>query len=144
MVRPGNRLVSGRIPGERIETSEITSPSSDVTTTETTVASVTADVVSGRTYRITADVALEGSVAGDRFSVRIREDDSSGAQLQRREFDVEYTDYIPYHLEVEFPASSTVSKTFVVTLERESGSGDLRINAFSSRPSYLYVDYVRG
>jgi len=35
-------------------------------------------------------------------------------------------------------------KTFVATLVRESGTGNMSHNAMATQPAYLYVDYIRG
>jgi hypothetical protein len=47
-------------------------------------------------------------------------------------------------LEFEFDATGTSTKTFVITGQRLSGSGQCRLEASTSGPAYLYADYISG
>lgn len=142
----GTQYVDGRIPGQRIATTIETSDSSTFTTTATTVMSVTASLVSGRTYRIRAICQFESDTAGDLVVGRIQEDDSSGTQLSHAQTEIVNASSIGYTIvtEAEYTAASTGNKTFVLTGDRNGGSGTLFRGASSVRPSYLYVDYIRG
>ena len=143
----GQIAEAGRIPGERIATSIETSDSSTFTTSETALQSVTAAVVSGRTYRVKWATRLSSSVANDQIGANIREDSVAGAQLAGdniQVFGASSTNGWPFRAEVEYTADATESKTFVATGTRISGSGNCFREAASNRPSYLYVDYIRG
>lgn len=146
MSSAGQQLLAGRIPGERIETSIATADGSDFTTTETDLMSVTAPLVSGRTYRVVFHGAIRSDTTGtETVLVRIREDSTVGNQLQTRQFELPLNSSIGFgvHVEVEFTASSTGNKTFVATGDRNAGTGTYALDANSSQPAYLYVDYIR-
>lgn len=144
MSSAGQQLVAGRIPGERIATVVQTSDST-LFTAETLVMSIEAPLVIGRTYRVTADLIGAGSVAGDNTLWRIRQDLLAGTQMQQRQRDIPSTGFgWLVRMEAEFTATATAAKTFVVTGERLTGTGNIRIEAAADRPAYLYVDYIRG
>lgn len=143
----GQQLVAGRIPGEQIAETTATSDSSNFTTTETTVISVTAPLVDGRTYKIEADVGWQSSVSADRMRMRIREDNSSGTVLSETQLIISTTaTTTPYTkmATARFTASATANKTFVVTGERLAGSGNVRMEADTTRASFLGVYYLSG
>lgn len=147
MANAGQILVAGRIPGERIATTLLTSDGAGATTTDDHLgASVTAQLVAGRTYRITMDGAMRTSVGGDIADLEIHEDALGGGTLQDRKFGIPATNTFgfPFHIEAEYTADTTGSKTFVFAYGRRNGSGTVRPAAGSSRPGYLYVDYIRG
>lgn len=145
MVLAGETLEAGRMPGERIATAIVTTDSANITTTETVVMTVAAPVVTGRIYRVRFAADLAGSVAGDQHFIKIREDSVSGGAINFRRYRVEDTDNFPWGpIEVEYTADATEDKTFVVTLVREAGTGNIRLDATTSNPAYLYVDYIRG
>lgn len=145
MSSAGQKLVAGRIPGERIATTIVTSNSAGITTTETTVASVTAPLVSGRTYRVRAAVAVDSTIAEDTVDVRLREDNSTGTEMNLRRVDCkDATGRWPGEIEAEYTAAATANKTFVVTYVRASGSGTIILIATATTPSHLYCDYIRG
>ena len=147
MAFAGQIAVAGRIPGELIASSVSTSDSATFTTTETTVLSVTAPLVSGRTYRVIFFGKFASTVAGDIGVARIREDNSTGPERQSDYLDFNTASLtIGYscYMEFEYQASSTGNKTFVVTGVRNTGTGTLRLEAAGHRPSYLRVEYVSG
>ncbi|HEX6579222.1 MAG TPA: hypothetical protein VF082_12730 [Jiangellaceae bacterium] len=144
MSSAGDQLVAGRIPGERINTAIRTAGSASVTTTETIIDTVTAALVSGRTYRITWDFAFTISVATDQHFARIREDNTTGTQLQGFRIAPGATaSSYPCHKEAEYTAVSTGNKTFVGTFVRTSGTGNVSSLGAATNPQYLYVDYIR-
>jgi hypothetical protein len=134
------------VPGERIATTTVTSDSSTFTTTETEVASVTAALVSGRTYRVRYMARFGSTVAGDWLMASIREDDTSGTVLTQDNVILEQSAVSgwPLTVEVEYTAGSTGDKTFILTGDRVGGTGTCRLEAAATRPTYLYVDYIRG
>lgn len=132
--------------GGRIATSIETTNSSDFTS-ETSIGSVTGNVVAGRTYSVSCNASVRGNNAGDLVACRIREDTVGGAQRQRgyvvigsasevRSFDVP--------LYYEFQAAATESKTFHVTASRIAGSGTIGRRAAGDEPQITHMDYVRG
>lgn len=146
MVQAGQRLVAGRIPGERIATDVSTSDSSDFTDTEIEVQSVTAALVEGRTYTVVLDTSISGDTVDDEVGVRIREDAVSGSFVQNRRSYVSsstssFGDYV--RVQGEYTATSTGDKTFIATATRISGAGTSSRHGSSSSPSYMYVDYIR-
>lgn len=146
MSSAGQRLVAGRVPGERIQTAIETTDSGTFTTGDTQVASITAALVSGRIYRVRFAGSFVSTVAADTVLARIREDTSGGTVLQEKNRVVGTTSGAGEALdfEVEFTAASSANKTFVVTAIRNGGTGTLHRDAAATRPSYLYVDYIRG
>lgn len=147
MTSMGFQALAGRIPGERIATVIHTASSVGAVTSETEVASITAALVSGRTYRVTVDYPVRFTVATDMFDARIREDNSSGTQIQRRTPSVSVAgggSNTLVRLEVEYTALSTGNKTFSFTIARMSGTGSGTPVPSATAPGYMYVDYIRG
>lgn len=148
MSSAGQQLIAGRIPGERIATATETADSPTFTTTETTLISVTAALVDGRTYRVRASVNFSSTVDNDDLRARIREDSSTGTIMQQRSWELTVDDQettgVGGEPEAEYTATATSNKTFVLTGERLAGTGNCKLDAISTKPSYLYVDYIRG
>lgn len=142
----GFQLAAGRIPGERIATSTNTSDSSTFTTTETSIGSVTAALVSGRTYRVRWHGGLVTTVADTPCIVRLREDSISGTIFQERVFSIIHAGSSGEGavIEGEFTASSTANKTFVAGGIRFSGTGTLHADGAATHPRQIYVDYISG
>lgn len=141
----GMRMTPNRLNGRgRIATTIETSNSSGITTTETTIASVTAPLVAGRVYKVRFVGAADTSVAEDTADARIRQDSSGGTEMQLRRLDLkDATGRWPIEMEAEYTAVSTATKTFVATIVRTSGTGTIIRIASATVPTYLYVDYVR-
>jgi hypothetical protein len=140
----GTLYVDGRIPGQRIATTVRTSDSSAFVS-ETEVDSVTAPLVSGRTYRI-RHVAKFSTDSADTLVVsRIREDSVTGTALSNHQTNMGTTSAFGFTLinEVEFTATATGNKTFSATGNRNGGSGNITAEATATAPTYLYVDYIR-
>jgi hypothetical protein len=146
MPAAGETIIAGKIPGERVATSTESADSANVTTTETTVQSVTAALVSGRTYRVRWAGRLSSSVATDTFVGRIREDNATGTELASWQTDsnLPATLGLAGVIEAEYTAGATANKTFVLAIVRSAGSGNGRLEAAATRPAYLYVDYISG
>lgn len=148
MSSAGQQLVAGRIPGERIGTTIVTSDSSNFTTTETTVMSVTVPLVDGRTYAIYAYPKFASSVDNDDITANIREDNVSGTGLQQDSYelvnDTQSTRGMSLPMYAEYTASATGNKTFVVSAVRAAGTGNIRLEAAADKPSYLFVEYISG
>lgn len=125
-----------------------TSNSASIGGTETTIDSVTAQLVIGRTYKVTWATGYAAGTAGDTVFLRLREDNSTGTQMVIDRRDSRLTSgpgaRWGAHVEAEYTALATGSKTFVGTLIVASGAGTAQIIAAATLPSYLYVDYIRG
>lgn len=148
MSSAGQQLIAGRIPGERIGTTVVTADSSNFTTTETTVMSITVPLVSGRTYAIYAYPKFASSVDNDDVTVNIREDNSTGTGLQQDSLelthDLQSTRGETRPMYAEYTAVSTANKTFVVSAVRAAGTGNIRLEASADKPNYLFIEYVSG
>lgn len=141
----GMKLTPARLNGRgRIATATENSNSANITTTETTIASVTASLVAGRVYKVCLIGGVDASVAGDTCDARLRQDSSAGTEMQLRRVDLkDITGRWPVELEAEYTAVATGNKTFVATYVRASGTGNVIRVASGTIPTYLYVDYVR-
>lgn len=147
MSSAGQQLIAGRIPGERIATTEETTDSATFTTTETVVMTVTAPLVIGRTYQIRFVGHFVSTVAGDFIVVTLREDGLAGSIRQQQIIEIPGTAAAGFPApptEAEYTATGSADKTFVVTADRLSGSGTYHLEAASSRPCFLAVNYIRG
>jgi hypothetical protein len=146
MPAAGETIIAGRVPGERIATTTRTSNSSGVTTTETVVDSVTASLVSGRTYKVRWFGQVFSTVADGYVRLRIREDNVTGTEVDQRqqETNIAASQAFPVILEGEYTAAATASKTFVATIIRQVGTGTVTAQAGSANPTRLTVDYVSG
>jgi hypothetical protein len=146
MTAAGETIVAGRIPGERVATEIITADSATFTDTAVERASVTAPVVAGRTYRVVFHGSWASTVAGDTLFVRLREDSTTGTQLNLSAFTIDSTTAAGWrqHLEGEYTADATEDKEFIISVNRVGGSGTCRLEAGDDHPTLFYVEYVRG
>lgn len=143
MSSAGQRLVAGRIPGERIATEKLTTNSSAFSATFIDVASITASLKIDRIYKIVFDSGLDTDTNGV-VRLQMHEDTSSGTRIQIRDPIVDTGGTTcPGRLETEYQAVASGSKTFVVRARMESGGGSANIEANSQFPAFLYVDYIR-
>jgi hypothetical protein len=144
MPAAGSIIRVGSIPGELIGYTETTSDQGTITTTETTVMSLEVPLVAGRTYWIDVDFHAASSVGTDTASARIREDSSTGSERQSF-FCHDLSNTTGGNnvtMRARYPATATANKTFVCTLVRSSGSGNVRLEAASNRPAYMVVTYA--
>lgn len=148
MPSAGESVIAGRMPGERIATQIDTADTATFTTTETIVSTVTAALISGRTYKVSFRGTMQSDVAADLINARIREDNATGTQLQlRRESSTSATagSGPSFDMEAEYTAVANGNKTFVATGVRAAGAtGNITAEGAATQPRYLYVDYVRG
>ena len=143
----GQIAEAGRVPNERIATTVATSDSSTFTGTEVELMSVTAALVSGRTYRLTFDGQFGSDTSGDNVAARLRRDDpSTGATLRRTNNEIHIVSAlgVPLVMSAEYTATSTGDVDFYLTGNRTGGTGNCRLEAAADNSSYLYVDYIRG
>lgn len=146
-----DQIVLGRLaaeglakPEQRIATAiALTDSATFDDSPEVQLQSVTGILRAGRTYRITWFTDIFGTVAGDQFFFRIKEDSISGTLLDFRRWRQHAAVNFPYRTEVEYTAADG-AKTFVVSGDRESGTGLGNRDASATSPSYFYIDYIRG
>lgn len=141
MVAAGD-IVRASDPFRRLGTDKQTTASGSFTTVETSIGSLTVDLISGATYAVVADAQVISSVVGDRIDLRIREDTTAGNTLQQVRTTTQTATTAVVHLYSEFTASSTASKTFVLTAIRQNGTGNITRNAASTAPQYFYCDRI--
>lgn len=129
----------------RIASTPITADSATWTTTETGLLTATASLTSGWSYKITAFVMVTSTVAGDLSYIRIREDTSGGTQMTAANVYIPTTNGFgfPLHFSTEYTASSTASKSFVLTGARQTGAtGTQKLVHSSSRLGFLTIDRI--
>lgn len=140
----GQTIIAGRVSGEEIGSASASSDSSNFTA-ETAVVTVTVTLVNGCSYLIDAMFALASSVAADIVDGRIREDSASGVEMQFSRQTVDSTAQgQTFRLAAQYTATASGSKTFAITGARSSGSGNIRLEASSTRPSFIRVVYTGG
>jgi hypothetical protein len=145
--RPATTTAEVTGPITRVATTVATAVSSNFTA-EAVVMTVTAPLVSGRTYRVTMDARFAAATAGNDVFTRIRlGNTTAGATIQEGGMDLDYQiqnsrgQTLTYG--VEYTAGSTGNQAFALTAQMDSGTNG-RLEATANKPSYLYVDYVRG
>lgn len=119
-----------------------TSSSGSITGSETVTDTITLPVIAGHTYEIRCRLIVSTTVAGDDAIVRIREDSLTGTQIDGFRGDLAAASPVvyPFPLVVFWTAlSDDAAKTFVVTVQRGAGSGNLVRAAGASAPTVLHV-----
>jgi hypothetical protein len=148
MSSAGQQLVADRVPGELIGVATpVTADSSVFTTTETSVATRTVPLVSGRTYRVKFTGGWNSTVLGDAITARLREDSVTGTQIDANTVLTTLVSSlrgVKGNLEARYTATSTANKTFAATGVREAGTGQCRMAAGTNRPAILEVLYESG
>lgn len=116
-------------------------------TAQTLINTVTANLVTGRVYRVTWDFRWTSGTAGDTVFARLRDTNLVGAQLQNSRIDGRLTNGAGSgwggRIETEYTAVATGAKTFAATLALATGTGSVSVIAAADRASYLYVDFIR-
>lgn len=131
--------------GYRLDQDVDTANSGNITGTETVVMTVAEGLNLGATYRLSARLHVDTSVSGDDVSVKIREDDATGTILNQHGFDIPSASFpVLVNLEAEYTAVADASKTFVVTIVRTAGTGNIIKIGAATQPAYFYLDYIRG
>lgn len=145
MSNTGQQVIAGRIPGERIASGPRTTTPATFTA-ETAVDTVTAALVSGRRYAIHWYANVQSSVAADQVGIKIREDSVSGTQMTNQRAPVLTTAGVAYPVAqyAEFTAVSTGNKTFVGTMVRSVGTGNITAGASATQQAHIYVEYLDG
>lgn len=138
----GDPIVLNLASGYRVATSTYTSDSSTFTTSTTEVMSVTGSLISGVTYRVVAEFNLDATVSTDVGVARLIEDSTAGTNIDQARVPLGGSSGgsgVKVMLTAEYTASSTGSKTFVVTGERNSGTGTWRRESSSNNVGKLYI-----
>lgn len=130
----------------RVATTLVTvSPATTFVGTESiALFSASALLVSGWNYKVTAFMAVKSSVAADIALMRIREDTAAGTQDQFGQVYIGSTSgngFVIY-LYAEYTAAATATKTWVVTGQRNGGTGTLQVVAGPTLPAFLTVDRI--
>jgi hypothetical protein len=128
------------------EAAELTD-SASITTTETVIATVTGALKTGRLYHVWITTHVGSDSAANGASIRIREDALAGTVLNQT--DGELTVNVggvgtPWTFLGRYTAVADGSKTFVGTLQRVAGAGNLRREASANRPTIMWIEYVSG
>lgn len=141
----GREVIAGRVP-DIIARATVTADSAPFVS-QTSVMTVSADLIEGRVYAVRFHGRFASNDATDRVVVRLRETNVSGQQhTEHNVLILSGTDTgFPDVSEFEFQAGATGSQTFAATGQRVSGGGTTtRLRAASDRPATLTVTYVRG
>lgn len=114
---------------------------------ETVIDTVTVNVVNGRLYKIAAFFPYSGSVAADRFLIRIRTGTTTaGTQLAYTSAEIHsVTGTFPFYTKTiiaEWTAAATGSASFCTTAIRNNGTGNLTVKGASSEIRLLSVDLL--
>lgn len=145
MSTAGFQLLAGRIPGETIAYATRTSSVGTFTTTETVADTVTAALVSGRTYKIEWFAYIQSSVAGDAAGAKIRLTDTAGTQLTNERIEMADSGagygVTPFTF---YTAASTGNQVFVGTFVRSNGTGNLTASGGATQIASIQVTYVSG
>lgn len=127
----------------RVATLNVTSNAAAITTTETVTDTITWASVAGRTYRITAYVPYAQSVANDEFLIRMREGATTGGgQYQYSSVKQNSTAVFAQYLAMDWVETTTGNRSFSVTAQRNSGTGNIVLRGAVSQPRIVSVDRV--
>lgn len=140
-------VVSGRVSDIENRHNVYTfSPDSAAGTTEFAVAQVTQATVPGKRYRIRLQLAIVGSVVGDRVFVQIRKGVGiTGTIIQSGNYltpSPAGTAFTVTLTAFDTPAAGTSSSTWTVTLQR-FGTGTVRTEADSPGPAFAEVERMQ-
>lgn len=113
-----------------------------ITTVETVVDTVTVNVTANVEYKIVWSGAVYSSAAGDVTRTRIRENNLAGTviQLRQKEITIGGSQAIDHYVETFWTAPTTGSKTFVHTVVRHAGTGNMGSQAGADSPTFFYVE----
>jgi len=114
-------------------------------TSEAAIPNLTATVTvpAGRRLRITADLQMNGSVAGNRAKVHLKRQ-ADGAYLQEREVYMAQAN-VANPLHIEYVISPTAgTHTFFLTGMLAAGTGNVWQSAAASEPSFLLIEDITG
>lgn len=121
------------------ESASLTSDSASITTTETTTLSLVVYLEAGKTYELTSYARMTTTVANDVAHCRIRLTSTAGSELGLSGIGIPTTNTngFPAIVLTEYTAVSTGNQTFVHTVVRSSGSGNIQHRGASNQPGWL-------
>jgi hypothetical protein len=136
--------------GRKLRGSELGLAGSEVTrtsssgniTAETVVDTISVPVVSGRRYRIEWNGGAFSDNGTGYARVRLRETNVSGTLLKSGNVPTSWASgqAFPLHLVTFWTATSTATVTFVATLARIVGTGNVVAQAGTDNPTCFYVE----
>lgn len=138
----GRITTSGYYPRCRVGTTTNTA-NTGTFTAETITDTITVALKNGRKYAIEFRGAARSSVAADIVDARIRQDNVAGTQMIVDRLVVPTaagTRQCPLY--AEYTAGATANKTFVVTMQRQAGTGNISRPGAATSPSILFVDEI--
>lgn len=141
MVAVGDPILLETTPGFLVASSEETSDSTTFTA-ETEIGSITGSLVDGVEYEIAGFAQVRSSVLTDLAQVTLREDSTSGTQIDRtRDILNASADGSPQKIPIRahYTATASGSKTFVLTCFRVSGTGNIQREAGATHPQLLTI-----
>jgi len=117
----------------------VTANSGSITTTTTSVASLTASLTNGAVYGLWFYGRISSSVAADIAYVRIHPTSVGTTELNICPVYIPTTTTAGYGIALyaEYTASATGSLTFLASLQRNTGTGNIILRASSAGPAYL-------
>jgi hypothetical protein len=144
----GTLYVDGRIPGEMIgDPTIVTSDSSSFTTEVVVMTLADRPLVAGRTYQVWCMARWGSSVSTDQIVCRLKPTDVSGTTMQLGQqigSGNSSFGYGPLPLMAFWTAITTGNQTFVVTAERNGGTGSCRLDAAALTPALMWCQYAYG
>jgi hypothetical protein len=135
----GDKLQNWQI-AQRVATTIVSADATAGTyVAETVLATITATLTSGRRYAVRGMGRCSTNVSGDSALYRVREDNVTGFQtaLNRVWMDADSAG-IGCEMYGEYTAASNLSKTWVLTVIRRTGTGTLT----PRNPMYLLIDVL--
>lgn len=136
--------ITNELIATRVATTSVASNSSTFTNTEVSLATVTAYLIDNKRYKVAYPARFSVATAAQLVTVRLREDTVSGTQLQAAQVYCHSTDSVGFdvYIEVEYTATTTGNKTFVLTAQRNGGSGNVTMLAAASSTRCLTVTLI--
>lgn len=134
--------VSAAGNGGRVGTAMVTANSGNITTI-TQIASLTVNLVTGRTYALHFSTRASSGTVGDMSLGRIRVD---GGDLNVNGLFHGITSNGGLSLDIyaEYNATATGPKTFSATMELYVGTGPIVVRASQTGATFFYCDYIPG
>ena len=140
-VYAGDPIYAADVNAFEATSTTTTTASSTFTTTETEVISHTHTLIDGRKYEITATGSFKSTVAGDSALGRIRLTDTSGTVLAAEQTYIPTTSGSGYGFAIrgEYTAGADGDQEFILSGQRNLGTGNVSLQASSTQPATLSV-----
>jgi len=138
----GDVIYLDRMPGYQVGSQSYTSDSSTFTTSETDIGTITVSLISGVVYEVECEAHVSSSTAGDTVTCRIRQDNTTGTEIQVVSANTVSTTGnrpVAVPLRALYTAGATGSKTFVVTAVRQNGAGNVFRDVSGVAPMIITV-----